>query len=157
MYGMRYPRCRSDSSRLNEFGIHVHVADNLPESVARADVVTCATLATEPVVHGEWLAPCSHLDLVGSFTPAMREADDACFMNTTMFVDTPEAFQRSGDLPGPLQRKVVADPERWPPLETLCRQQASGRDTERTVVKAVGTALEDLAAAALVYERCWRA
>lgn len=143
-------------SRLNELGFHARVADNLPESVARADVVTCATLAAEPVVRGEWLAPGSHLDLIGSFTPAMREADDACFINATMFVDTSEAFQKSGDLLGPLQRKVVTDPERWPTLEMLCRQQASGRanDTERTVFKAVGTALEDLAAATLVYERC---
>jgi ornithine cyclodeaminase/alanine dehydrogenase-like protein (mu-crystallin family) len=143
---------------LNGLGFHARVADNLPESVARADVVTCATLATEPVVRGEWLAPGSHLDLIGSFTPAMREADDACFMNATMFVDTSEAFQKSGDLLGPLQRKVIADPQHWPTLETLCRQQASGRanDIERTVFKAVGTALEDLAAAALVYERCGR-
>ncbi|QBR04337.1 ornithine cyclodeaminase family protein [Paraburkholderia pallida] len=145
-------------ARLNELGFHARVADNLPESVAHADVVTCATLATEPVVCGEWLAPGSHLDLIGSFTPAMREADDACFTEATLFVDTPEAFQKSGDLLGPLQRKVVADPERWPTLEMLCRGQALGRanDTERTVFKAVGTALEDLAAAALVYERCVR-
>jgi ornithine cyclodeaminase len=146
-------------ARLNELGFHARVAGNLPESVARADVVTCATLATEPVVRGEWLAPGSHLDLIGSFTPAMREADDACFMNATMFVDTSEAFQKSGDLLGPLQRRIITDPQRWPTLETLCRQQASGRanDTERTVFKAVGTALEDLAAAVLVYERCGRA
>ncbi len=45
----------------------------------RADIVSCATLATEPLVQGRWLAPGSHLDLIGSFTPQMREADDACF------------------------------------------------------------------------------
>jgi ornithine cyclodeaminase/alanine dehydrogenase-like protein (mu-crystallin family) len=141
-------------ARLIELGFEARVVDNLPESVASADVVTCATLATEPVVRGEWLSPGSHLDLIGSFTPAMREADDACFTNARMFVDTAEAFQKSGDLLGPLERKVIGEPESWPTLETLCRGQASGRasDTERTVFKAVGTALEDLAAAALVYE-----
>jgi ornithine cyclodeaminase/alanine dehydrogenase-like protein (mu-crystallin family) len=142
-------------ARLVELGFDARVVDRLPESVARADVVTCATLATDPVVMGDWLAPGSHLDLIGSFTPAMREADDACFMNATIFVDTPEAFQKSGDLLGPLHRGVLTHPERWPTLEALCRTQAKGRsnDTERTVFKAVGTALEDLAAAALVYER----
>jgi ornithine cyclodeaminase/alanine dehydrogenase-like protein (mu-crystallin family) len=143
-------------ARLTELGFEARVVTNLPESVARADVITCATLATEPVVRGEWLAPGSHLDLIGSFTPLMREADDACFANSTMFVDTAEAFQKSGDLLGPLQRGVLVHPEAWPTLETLCRAQAQGRtrDDERTVFKAVGTALEDLAAASLVYERC---
>jgi ornithine cyclodeaminase len=143
-------------ARLRQLDFDARVAEDLPASVARADVVTCATLATEPVVRGEWLAPGSHLDLIGSFTPAMREADDACFAGAQVFVDTAEAFRKSGDLLGPLERKVIADPANWPTLETLCRGEARGRtsDTQRTVFKAVGTALEDLAAAALVYERC---
>ena len=142
-----------------ELGLDARTVDNLPESVAAADIVTCATLATEPVVRGGWLAPGSHLDLIGSFTPAMREADDACFANAQIFVDTAEAFQKSGDLLGPLQRKVIADSERWPTLETLCRGEAQGRTAgaQRTVYKAVGSALEDLAAAVLVHERCERA
>jgi ornithine cyclodeaminase len=145
--------------RLLELGFDARIVEDLPKSVGRADVVTCATLATEPVVRGEWLAPGSHLDLIGSFTPAMREADDACFADAAIHVDTAEAFQKSGDLLGPMERGVVADPERWPTLETLCRGDAQGRsnDAQRTVFKAVGTALEDLAAAALVYERCTRA
>lgn len=142
-------------AQLIEQGFDARVVDDLRASVARADVVTCATLATEPVVHGEWLAPGSHLDLIGSFTPAMREADDACFTGARMAVDTSEAFQKSGDLLGPLQRGVIADPQAWPTLETLCRGEARGRthDDERTVFKAVGSALEDLAAATLVYRR----
>ncbi|WP_414449978.1 ornithine cyclodeaminase family protein [Burkholderia sp. 22PA0099] len=142
-------------AHLNALGFAARVVDDLPASVARADVVTCATLATEPVVRGEWLAPGSHLDLIGSFTPAMREADDACFAQASLFIDTPEAFQKSGDLLGPLERKVIGNPDQWPTLETLCRGQAQGRANaaERTVFKAVGTALEDLAAAALVYAR----
>lgn len=142
-------------AQLIEQGFDARVVDDLRASVARADVVTCATLATEPVVHGEWLAPGSHLDLIGSFTPAMREADDACFTGARVAVDTSEAFQKSGDLLGPLQRGVIADPQAWPTLETLCRGEAQGRvhDQERTVFKAVGSALEDLAAATLVYQR----
>ena len=60
-----------------------------PPLPPRADIVSCATLATEPVVHGAWLRADSHLDLIGSFTPAMREADDACFAGATqLYVDT---------------------------------------------------------------------
>jgi len=157
-----WSRNRTSSERLvdelAEQGFEARVADDLAASVARADIVSCATLATEPVVHGEWLAPGSHLDLIGSFTPAMRETDDACFENARLFVDTAEAFQKSGDLLGPLQRGVLSHPEQWPTLETLCREQAPGRtgNDERTVFKSVGTALEDLAAAALVYEAAAR-
>ena len=70
--------------------------------------MSCATLSTEPLVRGAWLAPGSHLDLIGSFTPAMREADDACFESARLFVDTDEALQKSGDLLVPMQHGVSA-------------------------------------------------
>ena len=79
---------------------------DLAAAVAQADIVSCATLATEPLVQGRWLAPGSHLDLIGSFTPQMREADDDCFAGAGLFVDTDEALQKSGDLLGPLARGV---------------------------------------------------
>ena len=119
-----------------------------------AEVVSCATLATGPVVRGAWLSPGSHLDLIGSFTPAMREADDACFEEARVFVDTDEALTKSGDLLMPVANKVLSENDIRGTLTTLCRGVATGRrnPTERTVFKAVGSALEDLAAAILVFE-----
>ncbi len=113
-----------------------------------------ATLATAPLVQGEWLAPGTHLDLIGSFTPAMREADDACFASAAIYVDTNEALTKSGDLIGPMQRRVFTAADVRGDLESLARGEATGRrsDNERTVFKSVGSALEDLAAAILVYE-----
>jgi ornithine cyclodeaminase/alanine dehydrogenase-like protein (mu-crystallin family) len=136
-------------------GFDAAVVASLPESVARADVVSCATLATEPIVHGLWLKPGTHLDLIGSFTPQMREADDNCFRHASVFVDTDEAPQKSGDLIGPLSRNVLSPADMKGTLAALCRSDVRGRleDSERTVFKAVGTALEDLAAAAQVYEK----
>jgi ornithine cyclodeaminase/alanine dehydrogenase-like protein (mu-crystallin family) len=81
------------------------VAD-LQAACSEADIVSCATLATEPLVRGEWLRPGTHLDLIGSFTPAMREADDACFAGASLYVDTEEALKKSGDLLGPMARGV---------------------------------------------------
>jgi ornithine cyclodeaminase len=135
-------------------GIDAHAATDLAQAAASADIVSCATLATAPVVQGRWLAPGSHLDLVGSFTPAMVEADDDCFRGARLFVDTPEALVKSGDLLGPMGRGVFAATDVCATLESLCRGQASGRQTaqERTVFKSVGTALEDLAAARLVFQ-----
>lgn len=141
-------------NKLNAFQIDAVVTPDLASAVARADVISCATLATEPVIQGAWLSPGSHLDLIGSFTPHMREADDACFADARLFVDTQEALQKSGDLLGPLSRGVISADSVRGTLADLCRATVSGRQTatERTVFKSVGTALEDLASAILVYE-----
>ncbi|MEY4978902.1 MAG: hypothetical protein RLZZ352_1172 [Pseudomonadota bacterium] len=135
-------------------GLAATATTHLAAACAEADVVSCATLAHEPLVQGDWLAPGSHLDLIGSFTPHMREADDACFQGARVFVDTEEALQKSGDLLGPIERGVLRLDEVRGTLTTLCKGVATGRKTpgERTVFKSVGTALEDLAAAVQVYE-----
>lgn len=140
--------------RFQTKGIDAHVVSDLVDSVQKADVVSCATLATSPIVHGKWLSPGSHLDLIGSFTPQMREADDDCFRGASVFVDTDEAPQKSGDLLGPISRNVISKNDLERTLEALCRCDTPGRTSksERTVFKAVGTALEDLGAATLVYE-----
>lgn len=134
-------------------GCSVQASADLAQAVRTADVVSCATLATEPIIRGEWLRPGSHLDLIGGFTPAMREADDACFMGSRLYVDTVEALMKSGDLLGPMARGVFGRDDVAGTLESLCRT-GTGREDQgvRTVFKSVGTALEDLAAAILVYE-----
>ncbi len=138
---------------LREQGLEARVSATAQAAVAEADIVTCATLATEPVVQAEWLAPGVHLDLIGSFTPQMREADDACFAGATLFVDTDEALAKSGELLGPISRGVFSAQDVRGTLADLCRLGTIRRKTrdERTVFKAVGTALEDLAAAMLVW------
>lgn len=141
-------------NELRAGGFAASVAADLAEATARADVVSCATLATVPVIEGAWLSPGSHLDLIGSFTPLMREADDACFAGASLFVDTSEALQKSGDLLGPMSRGVFSVQDVCGNLAELCAGAVPGRsaDNQRTVFKSVGTALEDLAAAALVFE-----
>jgi ornithine cyclodeaminase len=142
------------AGELNLAGCSVRASADLAQAVRRADIVSCATLATAPIIQGEWLAPGSHLDLIGGFTPAMREADDACFTGSRLYVDTVEALQKSGDLLGPMSRGVFAPEDVAGTLESICRTPAGRREDPqlRTVFKSVGTALEDLAAAILVYE-----
>ena len=138
----------------HRLGLQAQVVTDLPAACAEADIVSCATLSTEPLVRGAWLAPGSHLDLIGSFTPAMRETDDAAFAHARVFVDTEEALKKSGDLLGPLARGVLSADDVRGTLTTLCKGVATGRKTaqERTVFKSVGTALEDLAAAVRIFE-----
>ena len=135
-------------------GFEAQAVSHLSVACGEADIVSCATLSMEAVVRGAWLAPGSHLDLIGSFTPAMREADDACFENARVFVDTDEALKKSGDLLIPMAHGVLHADDIRGTLTTLSKGVATGRktDAERTVFKSVGTALEDLAAANLIYE-----
>jgi ornithine cyclodeaminase len=134
-------------------GLAAEAAADLGHAVAQADIVSCATLATEPLLSGRWLRPGSHLDLIGGFTPAMREADDDCFRGASIFIDTDEALAKSGDLLGPMARGVFAAGDVRARLDDLCRGAHPGRRdaAERTVFKSVGTGLEDLAAAMLAF------
>jgi ornithine cyclodeaminase/alanine dehydrogenase-like protein (mu-crystallin family) len=135
-------------------GFDAQASASLSDACSTADIVSCATMSTEPLVRGAWLMPGSHLDLIGGFTPAMRESDDACFEQARVFVDTDEALKKSGDLLAPLAHGVFKPDDVRGTLTTLSKGMATGRRNaeERTVFKSVGSALEDLAAAILVYE-----
>ena len=142
------------AAELRSGGIEASVAASLPAAVAEADIISAATLAVEPLIHGGWVRPGTHVDLVGGYTPGMREADDALIAKARVFVDTRAgAMQEAGDIVAPmasgtLRADAVFD------LHDLCRgvQPGRRRDDEITVFKSVGAALEDLAAAILVLE-----
>ena len=72
-------------------------------------------------MRGEWLAPGSHLDLIGSFTPAMRETDVHCFSGARTFIDTPEALQKSGDLLDAIAAGTLRAQDVQGTLAELCR------------------------------------
>jgi ornithine cyclodeaminase len=135
--------------------VEVRAAPSLDESVRAADIVTCATSSPTPLVEGRWLKPGSHVDLVGSFTPSTREADDEAVRRARIFVDTFEgALAEAGDLLDPIARGVIGRERIEGELADLVRGRVAGRQTveEITLFKSVGTALEDLAAAWLLLE-----
>lgn len=138
---------------LRERGVDADVATDLRDAVAAADIVTCATLATEPLIRGDWLREGTHLDLIGSFRPTMREADDECLRRGTVYIDTWAALEESGDLIQPIDAGVLDRNAIAGTLPGLCRGDiAARRDRDQiTVFKSVGSGLADLAAAALVY------
>jgi ornithine cyclodeaminase len=134
-------------------GIDAEVAPDLERAVGEADIVSCATLAAKPVIKGAWLKPGTHLDLIGSFTPFMREADDEVFRRGHIWLDTYDALKESGELLDPIRDGVITAGDIRGSLAELCRSERKGRasESEITVVKAVGNALSDIAAAGLVY------
>jgi len=136
-------------------GIEATIADDLAAAVADADIVSCATLAIEPVLRGAWLKPGAHVDLVGGFTPKMREADDDAVRRADVYVDTRAAAPKeAGDIAIPLRRRVIAKKDIRGDLFDLCRGKAKGRTSDKqiTLFKSVGSAIEDLAAAMLVWK-----
>lgn len=136
-------------------GLNANVVETLQASVEAADIVSTATLSTTPILKGSWLRPGTHVDLIGSFTPTMREADDEAIIRSKLFIDTGEALHESGDLVQPIRSGVRTEAAVRATLADMCRQpedwRTSGEDI--TLYKAVGTALADLAAATLAYER----
>jgi len=144
------------AGRMAGEGIEAEAAPDLEGAVAQADIVSCATLARAPLIRGAWLGPGQHLDLVGGFTPEMREADDDCVARARVYCDTRGgAMQEAGDLTQPLAGGILKPEGVIGDLFDLARGQAPGRggDEEITFFKSAGTALEDLAAAKLAFER----
>ena len=128
-------------------------APELEESVRAADIVTCATSSPTPLVAGRWLKTGTFVDLVGSFSPTTREADDDVVRRARIFVDTFEgALAEAGDLIDPIARSVIDRGRIEGELADLVTGRVVGRRTaeEITLFKSVGTALEDLAATQLL-------
>lgn len=126
---------------------NVSAIDDLATATASADVVSCATLSSEPLIKADWVKPGTHLDLVGSFTPQMQEADPALFPNARLVIDTVTALKESGDLIDPLNRGWIVEPAIE--LAQVVRGNSLGRvhDDQVTIFKSVGTGLADIAAA----------
>lgn len=137
------------------------VAEGLPARAAASpspagfDIVSAATLATEPLLHGADLAPGMHIDLVGAFRPDMRESDGALVARSRLFVDTRTgALAEAGDIVQAIAEGAIEAGHVVADLHELCRGEHPGRQSpeEITLFKSVGWAGEDLAAAVLVYE-----
>jgi ornithine cyclodeaminase len=151
VWNRRPAAAQSLAASLQQQGHAAQAVSDLEAAVRQADIVSCATLSTAALVRGGWLQPGAHLDLIGSFTPAMREADGVCLARGRVFVDTEEALAKSGDLLAAIAEGHFDAARLQATLAQLCRGQHAGRvgTEEITVFKSVGTALADLAAAEL--------
>ncbi len=140
-------------------GRRCFLSDDLEEAVSWADIVSCATLSSAPLVLGEWLRPGVHLDLIGSFKPTMRETNDEAIVRSRIFVDTREgALAEAGDLLQPMQNNLFSPADIVAELSELTSGAHPGRADadEITLFKSVGASLEDLAAAMCCFENSRR-
>jgi alanine dehydrogenase len=134
--------------------ISVRAVADRQQAVAVADIVSCATLSKTPLIEGDWLRGGQHIDLVGAYTPEMRESDDRAVWRARVYVDTRAgALKEGGDIVQPLANGTIDEDDVIADLFELSRGQRTGRlpgdATSITLFKSVGAALEDLAAAEL--------
>jgi ornithine cyclodeaminase len=137
-------------------GVEAEAVGDLEAAVRQAHIVSTVTLATEPLVRGAWLQPGTHLDLVGAFRPDMRESDDDAVRCASVFVDTRDgACAEGGDIVQALASGALTRERIRADLYELARGVHPGRRdvAEITLFKSVGAALEDLAAARLLWQR----
>lgn len=131
-------------------GTPAHSVTDLQAAAREADIICCATSSLEPLVHGAWLRPGTHLDLIGGFTPAMRETDDDAVRRSMLFVDSRWfTTDHVGDLTQPLARGVIQRAHVLADLFELCVGSHAGRTdaAQITLCKYGGGAHLDLMAA----------
>jgi ornithine cyclodeaminase/alanine dehydrogenase-like protein (mu-crystallin family) len=153
LWNHRPEKAEALAAALRAQGLPVTATRDLEAAVRDADLVSCATLSGSPIVRGAWLKPGVHLDLVGAYNLRMREADDEALRRAQLYVDTDAALTEGGDVALARRSGAIADGHIRGNLFGLCRGTVPGRqDADAiTAFKSVGTAIEDLAAAMLVW------
>jgi alanine dehydrogenase len=126
----------------------IHVADSAATAARDADIICCATSATEPVLRAGEVAPGTHVNAIGSFTPSMREVDPELLARSRVVVDQREAaLEEAGELIEAVARRLLR-PDSVTELGSIVTGAAPGRtaDGQITVFKSVGLAVQDVVA-----------
>jgi len=149
-------KAESLAAKLRKEGFDAKAVNDPEPAVGDADIVSCVTTSTVPIVRGAWLKPGAHVDLAGAFKPTMRETDGETVARARVYVDTREgALSEAGDLLRARDEGKFDFANIQGDLFDLCRGKVAGRRTagEITLFKSCGTAIEDLAAAIMVYRK----
>lgn len=128
----------------------------IQEKISEVDIISCATLSKTPLVLGKYLREGQHIDLVGAYKKDMREADDGTIKKASVFVDTFQGgLKESGDIVIPINNGTLNKEDIKADLFQLCSNKKTGRtsDSEITLFKSVGHALEDLVAATYYFDK----
>lgn len=151
-------RSAAGAERLASAFPEIDVAPDLEAAVRAADIVTSATMATTPLIRGDWLRPGQHVDLIGAFRPDMREADDTALTRARIFVDSrATTLDHIGELKIPLEAGAIARDDVVADYYDLASGAFTRRsDDEITLFKNGGGAHLDLMTGRYILE-AWRA
>ncbi len=137
-------------------GLGVPVVDDLAKAVNAADIISCATMASNPVIKGEWLRAGQHLDLIGAFKADMREADDLAMQLASIFVDSrATTIEHIGELMIPIASAAISASDVQGDLYDLVRGGGRSSDAEITLFKNGGGAHLDLMTGQVIL-KAWR-
>lgn len=145
-------------SRATAEAMGLPVADDLQTAVQAADVICTATMASEPLIKGEWLRAGQHLDLIGAYNPRMREVDDAAMARARVFVDSrATTLHHIGELIEPLKSGALREADIQGDFYDIAQgSYARQSEDEITIAKNGGGAHLDLMTAAYIQAK-WRA
>lgn len=141
---------------LQQQGYRVEAVKDLEKTARQADIISCATLSETPIVKGEWVKAGTHLDMIGSHKPDTRETDNEAILKSKIFVDSRMgALHETGELAIPIAEGIISEKDVKADITALIKGIHHGRtnDKEVTLFKSAGLAVEDLAAALLVYKK----
>ena len=156
VWGRDLAKATSICTTLKDEHFSTQTVETITSAMAKVDLISSATLSQQPLIKGIDLKAGQHLDLVGSYKPDMREADDTTLSKATLYADVKEmAIKESGDFSIPLANGVINKQSIRADLFDLCGSQIKGRSNneELTLFKSVGHALEDLIAARYYYQK----
>jgi ornithine cyclodeaminase len=155
--GKDFDRARAFAARESaRHGIAVEPLASAREAVAGADIICTVTSSRDPVLLGEWISPGAHINAVGSSVPFARELDTAAVVRSRLFVDRREsALNEAGDFLIPKREGALSDDHILGEIGELLTGRVPGRESARevTLFKSLGIAVEDVAAALLIYEK----
>jgi ornithine cyclodeaminase len=159
-YSSIFPDARFSTwsrSRATAEAMGLPVADDLEAAVRKADIICCATMAKAPLVRGDWLQPGQHLDLIGAYTPAMREVDDRAMARARVFVDArATTVHHIGELMDPIASGAMTEADVIADFYDDTALFARRSDDEITIAKNGGGAHLDLMTATYI-AKSWAA
>jgi ornithine cyclodeaminase/alanine dehydrogenase-like protein (mu-crystallin family) len=132
----------------------IEATQSLEAAVRDADIVVTATTARDPILKREWIAPGTHLNVVGSSIPSTREIDSATMLASSLFVDRREStLNEGGDFLFAMREGVIGPDHIRAELGEVLIGSHRGRTSadEITLFKSLGLAVEDLASAYYLY------
>jgi len=156
VWGRTIEKAKAICNTLKKEKFSIEAIETIEEKISEVDIISCATLSKNPLVLGKYLKEGQHIDLVGAYKKDMREADDEVIKKASVFVDTFQGgLKESGDIVIPINNGTLKERDIKADLFELCSNKKSGRnnDSEITVFKSVGHALEDLVAANYYYTK----
>lgn len=156
IWNRTFTKAKSLADELKIDNVAIRACNNIQSTVEDSELISSATMTIDPIIFGEWISPGTHLDLVGAFTPNMREVDDEAIKKSKIFVDSRNTtIGEIGEITIPLETGLIQESDIRADLYELCTQCCDGRtsNVEITLFKNGGGGHLDLMTAQFIFSR----